>query len=58
MQAQFPGATGLKFKSPSGVAWRGVRVHESKLDPPEDGWLDRLYVVTVNKTGINRELTN
>jgi len=57
IQAQFQGATGLKYKSPSGVAWRGVRLAENKLDAPSDGWQDRLYVVTISKTdSVKRKL--
>ena len=45
IQAQFPRAIGLKYKSESG-AWRGVRAAGDALDPPLDGWGQIDYVVT------------
>lgn len=45
LQAQFPGAIGLKYKSSSG-GWRGIRVEEKVLEPPYGGWGDTLYIVT------------
>lgn len=37
--AQFPGATGLKYKNSESRAMRGVRLSEGRLHPPsENGW--------------------
>ena len=35
--AQFPGATGLRFKASNGK-YRGCRVTDNTIDPPLDGW--------------------
>jgi len=45
IQAQFPTAIGLKYKSSSG-GWRGIRAEENILSPPSDGWGNVVYVVT------------
>jgi len=45
LTAQFPDATGLKFKSESG-AWRGLRVTGEALDAPIEGWGYNDYIVT------------
>ena len=50
IRAQFPSAIGLKFKSSTG-SWRGVRISDSILDPPFDGWQDNHYVITLPKQG-------
>jgi len=40
VSAQFPGATGIKFKNPDTGGFRGVRLVNGRLLPPddEDGW--------------------
>lgn len=48
IQAQFPNAIGLKFKSSSGL-WRGVRISDNILHPPFEGWDDNHYVITLPK---------
>jgi len=45
IQAQFPDAIGLKYKSSSG-AWRGIRAEDNILEAPHGGWGDTTYVVT------------
>ena len=51
LQAQFPGACGLRYKNPETDSWRGIRLVNNMLCPPaEDGWGDHLYVV-VQKNG-------
>ena len=51
LQAQFPGACGLRYKNPETDSWRGIRLLESMLCPPaEEGWGGHLYVV-VQKNG-------
>jgi len=50
VQAQFPGALGLKYRSPSGNAWRGIRLVESSLHPPAEGWSTTTYIITLPKT--------
>jgi len=45
IQAQFPSAIGLKYKSSSG-AWRGIRANDNILDPPYGGWGETIYLIT------------
>jgi len=45
IQAQFPTAIGLKYKSSSG-GWRGIRAENNVLDPPHGGWGDTIYIIT------------
>ncbi|PFX26250.1 TAR DNA-binding protein 43-like [Stylophora pistillata] len=46
LQAQFPGACGLRYKNPETDSWRGIRLLENMLCPPaEEGWGGHLYVV-------------
>ncbi|XP_066930592.1 TAR DNA-binding protein 43-like [Clytia hemisphaerica] len=49
IQGQYPNAIGLKYKSPSG-SWRGVRLSESMLDPPFEGWGEAVYSITLPKS--------
>lgn len=48
IQAQFPSAIGLRYKTESG-GWRGMRLAENCLDPPLEGWGENEYFVTYNK---------
>lgn len=51
LQAQFPGACGLRYKNPETDSWRGIRLLDNMLCPPADeGWGCHLYVV-VQKNG-------
>jgi len=45
IQAQFPEAIGLKYKSSSG-GLRGIRAENNILDPPHGGWGVTTYLVT------------
>lgn len=45
VEAQFPSAVGLKYRSSSG-GWRGIRAENNVLDPPHGGWGERIYIVT------------
>jgi len=56
LQAQFPIAVGLKYRSPTGKAWRGVRMADGKLHAPPGGWTDVIYLVTVKTDGVKRKL--
>jgi len=38
LSAQFPGACGLKYRSPETKALRGVRLVEDRLISPDEGW--------------------
>ena len=50
LQAQFPNAIGLKYKSPSG-SWRGIRLSENTFAPPFEGWGETVYSITLSKIG-------
>lgn len=45
VQAQFPFAIGLKYRSSTG-AWRGVKAENNILEPPVGGWEDQVYIIT------------
>lgn len=47
--AQFPGACGLRFRSPVSQCMRGVRLVEGVLHAPENGWGNIVYVVNYPK---------
>ncbi|XP_075255514.1 uncharacterized protein LOC142348168 [Convolutriloba macropyga] len=50
VQSQFPSAVGLKFRNPSNRSFRGVRLAEGVLYPPEGGWGEMVYLVNTAKT--------
>lgn len=55
LQAQFPGACGLRYKNPETDAWRGIRLMENMLCPPADqGWGCHLYVVVQKNDGTTK----
>ncbi|CAG9782899.1 unnamed protein product [Diatraea saccharalis] len=48
--AQFPGASGLKYRHPESKSVRGIRLSDGKLHPPgEVGWGKHLYVCVFPK---------
>ncbi|XP_062600499.1 TAR DNA-binding protein 43-like, partial [Saccostrea cucullata] len=49
LSAQFPGACGLKYRNPQSGNFRGVRLNEGLLYPPEGSWGDVVYVVVFPK---------
>lgn len=52
IQAQFPGASGLRYKNPESMSWRGVRMVDNVLYPPiDEGWGNNLFVVVQSKSG-------
>lgn len=48
LEAQYPGAIGLKYRVNNRL--RIVRLNEGKLYPPEDGWLDCIYMCNFRNT--------
>jgi len=54
LQAQFPGASGLKFRNPDSGGMRGVRITEGRFHPPESGWGTNVFVCVFPK-GIHRK---
>lgn len=53
LQAQFPGATGLKYRNPETKAIRGIRLNESRLHGPGNGWNGHVYYCVFPKGKIN-----
>ncbi|XP_034022201.1 TAR DNA-binding protein 43-like isoform X2 [Thalassophryne amazonica] len=49
VSAQFPGACGLRFRSPVSQCMRGVRLVEGVLHAPETGWGNMVFVVNYPK---------
>ena len=49
LSAQFPGACGLKYRNPTTGNFRGVRLHEGLLYPPDNIWGDHVYIVVFSK---------
>ncbi|CAH1164775.1 unnamed protein product [Phaedon cochleariae] len=50
LSAQFPGASGLKFKAPESKTFRGVRLTEGRLHPPSDsGWGSQIFYCSFPK---------
>ena len=47
--AQFPGACGLRYRSPASQCMRGVRLVEGVLHAPESDWGNLVYVVNYPK---------
>ncbi|XP_016351307.1 TAR DNA-binding protein 43-like isoform X3 [Sinocyclocheilus anshuiensis] len=47
--AQFPGACGLRYRSPVSQCMRGVRLVEGVLHAPESDWSNLVYVVNYPK---------
>ncbi|XP_013117282.1 TAR DNA-binding protein 43 isoform X2 [Stomoxys calcitrans] len=44
LQAQFPGASGLKYINEENKCYRGIRLNDGKLYPPsENGWSAHIY---------------
>jgi len=50
LQGQFPGAAGLKYRSPDTGAWRGLRIADEALAPAGNDWSgNHIYVVVYPK---------
>lgn len=70
LTGQFPGASGLKYRNltnqnkshPSG-SFRGIRLSDKKLHPPDNGWKNQVYLVVFPKDkkvedGLDADLRN
>jgi len=53
IEAQYPGVIGLKYRVDNRL--RIVRLNEGKLYPPEDGWLERIYMCNFRSTPTKRK---
>ena len=49
LAAQFPGACGLKYRNPDTGNFRGIRLVEGKLHPPEGHWQGFVYTAVFPK---------
>jgi len=55
IQGQFPDAVGLRYRSAGSGSWRGVRIVEGALKPPQGGWGYATYYVTMKKnSGVSK----
>lgn len=54
LAAQYPGACGLKYRNPSTGNFRGVRLSEGLLYPPDNQWGDHVYIVVFPKGAYSR----
>lgn len=55
VEAQFPGATGIKFINPKTGSPRGIRLTSDRLHPPDaSGWGDRTYFCVFSKVQDNK----
>ena len=51
--AQFPGACGLKYRPSDGRGFRGLRLVEGVIHPPDEGW-DLVFVCVFPKGNLNK----
>lgn len=55
LSAQFPAACGLKYRNPDTGNFRGVRLNEGYLFPPDGEWGSTVYVVVFPKLDTKQE---
>lgn len=51
LQGQYPGACGLKYRNPDNKAIRGIRLNESRLHSPHQGWDSQIVYYCVFPKG-------
>lgn len=49
ISGQFPNACGLKYRNPQTGNFRGIRLSDNKLHPPDNGWKNHTYLVVFPK---------
>ena len=49
LSAQFPGACGLKYRNPETGNFRGIRLNDGKLHPPDAHWGSYVYIAVFPK---------
>ena len=49
LTAQFPCASGLKYRNPGTGSLRGLRVVDGGIQPPDGVWGDHLYIAVFPK---------
>ncbi|XP_022238707.1 TAR DNA-binding protein 43-like isoform X3 [Limulus polyphemus] len=55
LSAQYPGASGLKYRNPDSGALRGVRLVEGRFYPPDAGWGNHVYICVFPKVENKRK---
>ncbi|RWS11803.1 TAR DNA-binding protein 43-like protein [Dinothrombium tinctorium] len=55
LTSQFPGASGLKYRNAETGAWRGIRLVDNRLQPPERGWSQHSVYCCVFPKGNKRK---
>jgi len=55
--AQFAGACGLKYRNPETNAWRGIRLVDGLLYPPDSVWGNYTYVAVYPKGELLKTLS-
>ncbi|XP_065060755.1 TAR DNA-binding protein 43-like, partial [Rhopilema esculentum] len=50
LQAQYPGATGLRYRSEISGNWRGLRISQGIICPPPENWGNTLFYVVRPRT--------
>jgi len=56
LQAQYPGASGLKYRSPDTGSWRGLRVTDGKVYQADNDWGTYLYITVYPKNDNKRRV--
>jgi len=54
LQAQYPGASGLKYRSPDSGGWRGLRVTDGKVYQADNDWSTHVYITVYPKDNKRR----
>lgn len=49
LAAQYPGACGLKYRNPETGSFRGIRLLDGRLFPPDGDWCNHIYIVVYPK---------
>ena len=49
LSAQFPGACGMKYRNPTTGNFRGIRLTDGTLFPPDGNWGQNVYIVVFAK---------
>ncbi|XP_045192585.1 TAR DNA-binding protein 43-like [Mercenaria mercenaria] len=49
LAGQFPNACGLKYRNPQTGNFRGIRLSDNKLHPPDNSWKNNMYLVVFPK---------
>ena len=49
LTAQFPGASGLKYRNPETGTLRGLRVFDGRIQAPDGLWGETLYIAVFPK---------